>query len=250
MKIGIFDSGIGGLSVYNELRKTFKNADCIYTCDRKNLPYGTKTDLQLRACSLAMVKRLEHCDVVVAACNSASTMLKQSTKVVTMSGAFKLHIDQYPTDSVLVMGTDATIRSRVYQDMFEERGADVYALACSGLATSVEYEKNKDVDEWAVLVASLVKRYNISDILIGCSHYSFIKERIKVQMDKIDCEAGFIDPAEAVVKEVQKRIDDIGEKKNMFVSFEQIVNKPRVQPQEVEQKVPLTLEWAHANLRN
>ena len=69
-------------------------------------------------------------------------------------------------------------------------------------------------------------------------------------MDKIDCEAGFIDPAEAVVKEVQKRIDDIGEKKNMFVSFEQIVNKPRVQPQEVEQKVPLTLEWAHANLRN
>lgn len=186
MKIGIFDSGKGGLSVFEEIKKVLPNEEYKYIGDSKNCPYGEKTDEELMIIVKKIVDELKEwgAQIIVIACNTATTRcIKQLRKdypeleFVGTEPAIKLAADT-GLKEILVMATPGTIKSERLESLLEkyQKSGQKYALlACPGLADVVEV--NEGIDEKLEELLNGVGKYDC--VVLGCTHYSLIKDRIK-----------------------------------------------------------------------
>jgi glutamate racemase len=186
--VGIFDSGLGGLTVLRELARKFPAESFCYLGDIARLPYGNKSPETIRRYGLQILEFLKQRDVkaLIIACNSASTVFLdedhfQGIPLLNVIGpgaeaALKVSAD----GKIGVLGTAATIRSHAYRDTLKKLSPDAYILeqACPLLVPLVEEGFIHDPITEAVLERYLVgiKKNLISTVILGCTHYPVLKQ--------------------------------------------------------------------------
>lgn len=185
MKIGIFDSGKGGLSVFEEIKRILPNEEYRYIADSKNCPYGEKTDEELMEIVRHNVDELKAwgAEVITIACNTATTRCIDKLrreypelKFVGTEPAIKLATDS-GAKNILVMATPGTIGAEQTLKLVEENkreGQKIRLLSCPGLADAIEF--NDNVNEKLDELLSGIGDYDC--VVLGCTHYPLIKDKI------------------------------------------------------------------------
>lgn len=198
-KIGVFDSGVGGLTVLKEIYKYYPNEDYIYIGDNKNLPYGEKTKEQLFMYASKIFDYFikEKVNIVVIACNTMCSnvfnKLTNKYKNVNIIGVIDATVDSFIKENksnVLVIGTTATIKSNIYEKKIKSINSNinVYSLPTPKLVPLIEnMEDVKDtIDEY-------LKPYdNIDSIILGCTHYKLIDKYINKNIKLINSSDGVV----------------------------------------------------------
>jgi glutamate racemase len=211
--IGIFDSGLGGLSVVKEIIKILPNEDIIYFGDTARVPYGTKSKRTIEKFSCQSVHFLTRfrVKIVVVACNTSSSLalnlLKRTFKMpivgVVEPGA-KEAILKSKYGRIGVIGTRATISSGVYQKALKsyKKNIKIFATSCPLFVPLVEegWLNGNITKAVALKYLSPLKKRKIDTLILGCTHYPLIKPTIK---RILGAKVELIDSAMAVAKEVK-----------------------------------------------
>lgn len=198
MKIGIFDSGLGGLVITKSFIENMPCYDYIYYGDTKHLPYGEKTSGRILNYTLEAVKFLiaQDCAIIIIACNTATSIALRYIQQRFIP-AYAPHVKvlgvviptveeavKETTKKVGVVATNATVRSHIYQTELHKIRADleVQELATPDLVPAIE---NNDF----ALAEELVKNYalqfeNIDSLILGCTHYPLVKEYFRRYLPK------------------------------------------------------------------
>lgn len=192
MKIGLFDSGIGGTTILDAIKKILPDEEYKYIADTKNCPYGEKSTEELRKITSDRTKELADwgAEIIVIACNTATTghitYLREkypNTKFVGTEPAIKVATDS-GARNILVMATPNTIasdRTRALIEKNQKPGQNIELLACPGLASAIEkYYKTENHKPITDLLKTLFENVTTTPdvIVLGCTHYSLIKNHI------------------------------------------------------------------------
>jgi glutamate racemase len=209
MKIGVFDSGIGGLSVANAIKKEMPTAEVLFLNDSKNVPYGSKTPEQLQALVVPIFRQFEaaNCDAVVIACNTVSTILAPQLRelfrfpIVALEPMVKPAAALTKTGVIAVCATPATLGSERYHWLKKEfaTGATVLEPDCSDWAKMIE-TSSVDQDKIAATVVSMIEQ-KADVIVLGCTHYHWIEEEIK---QIVDDRAAVLLPEQPVITQLKR----------------------------------------------
>lgn len=221
MHIGLFDSGVGGLTVLRVLKKALPQADFTYLGDTARLPYGNKAPETLKKYTQENIAFLEDqgVDAIVIACHSASSVsldIQQTASgtpvynVISPSGIEALKTSK--NNKIAVMATKATIRSGVYTRYFKdlEPKAQVIPQECPLLVPLVEEGLIEDE-----ITEFVLKRYlkpileaKADTVILGCTHYPILKDSIQ---RLCGTSMQLIDPAEAIAHQIQQKgIESVG----------------------------------------
>lgn len=213
-RIGVFDSGIGGLTVLEELKKLLPNEDYLFYADSKNCPYGEKSDTELYDITSNIVDYLinKDCKIIVIACNTATTRcikyLRDKYKDMIFIGtepAIKVACDR-DYKNILVMATPATIASERTSILVNDNKKDyenIFLVPCEGLADAIETDNFKKQEE---IVSSIYEEYKdkeIDAIVLGCTHYPHIKDLIS----KYFTNAELLDGGAGVSRETKRQLE-------------------------------------------
>lgn len=215
--IGVFDSGIGGLTVLEKLKEVLPDENFIYYGDSKNNPYGEKSDEELYEIVKGVVSYLIDLNVklIVIACNTATTKcmkkLRQEFEDMIFVGtvpAIKMAYDR-ECKKTLVMATPATIGSTRTEELvrdFKNSDQDISLLSCGGLANLIDSHNMEMVDQKLEEIFSPYRDTGIDSIVLGCTHYPLIKDNIM----KFFPDAILLDGALGVAKEVKRQLEKNG----------------------------------------
>lgn len=215
--VGVFDSGIGGLSVLRELEKILPNEDFYYYGDSLNNPYGEKSDEELFEITSGVVDYLVNkgCKLIVIACNTATTRcmkyLREKYKDIIFVGtvpAIKVACDR-DFKNTLVMATPATIESERTMELIRDnirKDQNIYLVACPGLANAIEDNDQEKIKEILKDTFREYKDKEIDSIVLGCTHYPFIKEDILKEMPGVI----LLDGSRGVAMEVKRQLENNG----------------------------------------
>lgn len=215
--IGIFDSGVGGVSVLRTAHRMLPDEDYIYFGDTLNAPYGTKTEEEVLFCARNVVKTLLEKGVkaLVIACNTATCAAAATLRseypdliIIGMEPALKLAYDKCPTGQILVLATPVSLSSKKYQTLYEAYGENAVSLACPGL---MEFAERGETDSPA-LRAYLTDRLSPylengqvpAAVVLGCTHYPFLKKAVKAVLPK---ETLVLDGNEGTVRQLRRRLE-------------------------------------------
>lgn len=218
MKIGVFDSGVGGLSVLREIRKILPNESIYYVGDTGRVPYGNKSKDIILEYSREIVEFLmgKGVDIIVIACNTATIMAMNELKkeynipiVGVINGGVKTALNRSKTGKIGVLGTEATIKSREHEKKLklENNGIEVFGVACPLLVYAVE----EGLVEGRLL-EEIIKMYlqgfvkEVDTVILGCTHYPLIKDII----NKIYPNLYLVDPSETTALEVKTVLENKG----------------------------------------
>lgn len=219
-KIGVFDSGIGGLTLASELNDRLPNHSIIYFGDTAHFPYGEKSQTAIQSYSIKICNLLleEGCDVILIACNSASVSAFDLVKAYVGSRAKVFNVidsavnyvcDKFLNEKVGLIGTKRTIDSDIYKQKVDlkSKGVDLVSLATPLLAPMIEEGFAKGAISESILSEYLTTASfsGIKAIILGCTHYPLIKESID-SFFKYEIEV--IDSPEIVVNEVENYLKD------------------------------------------
>lgn len=207
--IGVFDSGLGGLSVLGELKKILPNENIIYFGDSANVPYGEKTNEQLIGFSRNILNYFKSRDVkmVLMACNTSSAVTLNVVKdeydfdiLGLIEPAAKFLAGQNYSD-IGIIATSATIKSNAYKNtILKYSDKNINQIACPGLVELVESGKI-DTEEAKALVTKYLEpllAQNVQKIVLGCTHYPFLGSLIEEISGRKDI---LVNPAEFLVRE-------------------------------------------------
>ena len=187
--IGVFDSGVGGISVLKELVKQMPNENYLYFGDSANAPYGTRPTEQVRQLTLQVARQLTQRNIkaLVVACNTATSaaihILRETYPnliVVGIEPALKLAADQFPTGRIGVMATQVTLREEKFAHQLERfPEAQVHLIPAPGLVELVEAGGAKTPAAKELLQPVLLPYAGKLDALVlGCTHYPFVKDAV------------------------------------------------------------------------
>ncbi|MDI6797538.1 MAG: glutamate racemase [Desulfatibacillaceae bacterium] len=195
--IGIFDSGIGGLTVARAVRSRFPGHDMIYFGDTARTPYGTKSQQTVVRCCVENTKLLldKGAKLIVVACNTASALAVDELKsrfavpfVEVITPAVDLALKDANSRIIGVIGTRATISSRVYETKIHAKAPNkiVHSVACPLLVPLVEEGWAKKPETRRIVKKYLVplKTRQIDTLILGCTHYPVIKDIIAQKAGK------------------------------------------------------------------
>lgn len=186
--IGIFDSGIGGVTVLKEIIKVLPNEDYIYFSDSKNNPYGDKSQEELLEICDRIVKLLlkNKCKAIVIACNTASakavSYLREKYKdipFIAIEPAYKMVHDFSYEKPTLVMATKGTIESEKFNLLYQKYdNHKTKLLECVGLADIIEEGNIEKIKKY---LQETLKDYKgkVENVVLGCTHYPLVQEQIK-----------------------------------------------------------------------
>ena len=218
--LGVFDSGVGGLSVLRAIREQMPEESVIYFGDQGNIPYGPRPMEQIRNFSEAITRfLLEHsAKLIVVACNTASAAALKYLRekfpdvpFVGMEPAVKPAAEQTHTGRVGVLATPATFQGALYSSVVERfaNGVELLQDACPGLVQEIEQghldgKETRQILERALL--PMVAR-NIDTVVLGCTHYPFV---IPLVQQIVGENVRVIDPAPSVAKQVRRVLEAKG----------------------------------------
>lgn len=185
--IGVFDSGIGGISTLREMIRELPEERFIYFGDTANAPYGTKRTSEVISCVRGVVNRLleRNIKALVIACNTATgaaaaTLRKElSIPVVGMEPALKPASLMRKNGSVLVLATPLTLRQEKFENLMKQYGEGAVKVPCPGLMELVEADDGEGALKY---LQELFTRYppeKVDAVVLGCTHYVFLKDMIR-----------------------------------------------------------------------
>lgn len=210
--IGIFDSGLGGLTCVPALRKALPNESFIYFGDTARTPYGSKDPNTIRQFSLQIADFLvqKNVKMIVIACNTVSSTclsaLREKFPDVPFIGIIDPAVDAVRTtcaagESVGIIATKVTVKSGVYQSLLRDSGLNVSAKACPAFVPLIE-EGIIDSDIMRLTIRhyldSFVKDNSIETLVLGCTHYPLILPEIQELYPSLR----IINPSETIVSRV------------------------------------------------
>ena len=213
--LGIFDSGVGGFSVYKKVRM-ITPANTVYYGDTLRAPYGNREEDEIKEFIKDDIRFLQDEGVThfVNACNSMSVMttdlLLKECNVKTehytdMIRAFDKHTSFTKDDKVLVLATQATIRSGIYQEVLRTKNVIPFEYAYTDLALAIENnEKEGELEKIIEKGIHYGKVVGATHIIYGCTHYPLLHDVFLRVKEKIGWPGEFIDPAIYVAEEVKK----------------------------------------------
>lgn len=193
--IGVFDSGVGGLTVAREIMRQLPNEHIVYFGDTARVPYGSKSKDNIIRYSRQIIRFLRTKDVkaIVIACNTASALaldiVRSETDIpvigVIVPGA-RAAVQATGEKKVGVIGTEATIRSEMYTKIIQEMDKDVTVTgkACPLFVPLVEegFAKHKVTGEIIDYYLSSLRESDIDTLILGCTHYPLLRSRIREYM--------------------------------------------------------------------
>lgn len=216
--IGVFDSGVGGLTVLRELTRLMPNEDFIYFGDEANAPYGTRTHDEVRALALDAASLLAEMGIkaLTVACNTATAAAVEALRaaypnmpVIGTEPAVKIAADA-GYRHILVLATPVTVAEERFAALVSTRcgSAEVIAVPCPGLATMIE-ETDPSSPELECCLDKLIAphRGRFDAVVLGCTHYPLIR-------DSIARTAGagipIFDGSAGIARQVARRLRDSG----------------------------------------
>lgn len=212
--IGIFDSGIGGLTVLRAIRQLMPDAPLLYLADQAHVPYGSRHLNEVRQFSRAITRFLldQGARLVVVACNTASAAalryLRQAfpdVPFVGMEPAVKPAAEHTHSGVVSVLATPATFQGELYASVVERFGKGVKLLqhTCPGLVRQIENGEMETTETRRILEEALQPMLvqGIDTVVLGCTHYPFV---IPLIQQITGPGVRVIDPAPAVARQVQR----------------------------------------------
>ena len=185
--IGVFDSGIGGVTVLREIIKILPNENYIYYSDSKNNPYGDKTKQEIiKRCEEVFSYLLEkNCKAIVIACNTASAIavntLRERHKdipIIAIEPAYKMVYDYAYDKETLVMATKGTIESERFNLLYNKyNNHKTKLLECIGLADVIEEGNEEKIKKY---LEKNIGKYKgkVENVVLGCTHYPLIQKEI------------------------------------------------------------------------
>lgn len=215
--IGLFDSGIGGTSIWKEVHTLLPNENTIYLADSKNAPYGLKSKDEIIQLSCKNTELLleENCKIIVVACNTATTnainelRAKYDVPFIGIEPAIKPAAIQSQTQTIGILATKGTLNSSLFhENVAKHPDVKIIEQIGHGLVQLIE---NGDLDspEMKELLESyllpMVEK-NIDYLVLGCSHYPYLIPQIK---KIIPSTIKIIDSGEAVAKQTKKILEEL-----------------------------------------
>ena len=244
MKIGIFDSGIGGLSVLPAVRRTLPTADILYYADEKHVPYGEKTPDEILSYSAGAVDFLASMGAaaIVVACNTATSVAVNALReryerpetgipIIGMEPAVKKALDTCPEGRILVAATPVTVRGqklRLLMDRYDTNKL-TDAIPMPGLVRLAESERfgTPEADEYIKSELSRFDMTGYSALVLGCTHFNYFKDSFRRVLPK---HVSIIDGVEGTVRRLASRLpegEDGRGSVEFFISGERAENSER-----------------------
>lgn len=220
--IGIFDSGIGGLTVAHAIKTLLPNEDLIYFGDTAHLPYGDKSEaaIQVYSIKIADILLKKGCKVIVIACNSASSasyeLLKEYVRTDThvinvIDPMVELVTNRFQNCAIGLIGTKRTVQSGVYGKKIEEanRKIRLHSLATPLLAPMIEegFFNNQISHEIIAQYLSDPELSDIEGLILACTHYPLIKKEIDAYYGG---RMNILDSSEVVAQALHKYLSSEG----------------------------------------
>jgi glutamate racemase len=215
--IGVFDSGVGGLSVLRAIRNLLPATPVLYLADQYHVPYGTRTLEEVRQFSQAVTGFLlsQGAKLIVVACNTASVAALKSLReefpqipFVGMEPAVKPAAEQTHSKVVGVLATYATFQGEMYNSVVERfaHGVSILQDHCPGLVAEIEKGNFSGIETERILRKALEPMLDrgVDTVVMGCTHYPFVIPLIE---EITGPEVKVIDPAPAVARQVQRLLD-------------------------------------------
>lgn len=235
--IGIFDSGIGGLTLVQALTKHLPNENLIYFGDTAHLPYGEKSTAAIQAYAVKIVQMLleNKCKLILIGCYSATAaaldLIKeyvgsQSIVMNVIDPTIRLLKESYSGKQVGLIGTKQTVNSNIHQKKITQLNLSIQlsSYATSLLASAIEeFGNHAIIDALLEVYLAHPSLQNIDALVLACTHYPVVKERIaKYYQYKVD----IIDASEIVALAVKNQLEEhklinsnsVGQQKNFYVS--------------------------------
>lgn len=217
--IGIFDSGIGGLTVAQSIVTHLPKENIIYFGDTAHLPYGDKTANVIQGYSLKIADMLlqQQCKLILIACYSATSAAYDKVKEYVGENAIVMNVidpmiqhiqENHAHKRLGLIGTRQTVNSNVYKNKIDtlNHGIQLTSLATNLLAAAIEEFGNSDV------LDGLLKEYlshptlnNLDALILACTHYPVVKDKIAQHFNH---QIEIIDPSDIVAKAVKKRLEN------------------------------------------
>jgi glutamate racemase len=214
--IGIFDSGVGGLTVWKELVKSLPNESVIYYADSANCPYGPRDKETIINLVTTVVDFLisKECKVIIVACNTATAAAidflrsKYDIPFIGMEPAVKPAAQNSKTKSIAVLATEGTFNGKLYTETSRKYAKDVVLnikvgdklvdIVENGMINAPSTER-----QLKTLIKPLIEK-NIDHLVLGCTHYPFLIEVLEKVLPK---NVKIIDPAPAIVKQANRILE-------------------------------------------
>ncbi|MEJ5229079.1 MAG: glutamate racemase [Pseudothermotoga sp.] len=207
LKIGLFDSGIGGLTVLTQLVKRMNNVEYIYVADTKNAPFGVKSQQEILRISTRVIDFLasQGAECVVTACNTADASIRISEHgfQIPYFGILDFELPEN-FDKVVVIATEFTARSGIYGKILRAKGVkECLELPCQSFVRIVEdgLMESPIADQEIENCLSPIRNTDIRILVFGCTHFPFLAERIRQHFPELK----FFDPAESVADKIAQR---------------------------------------------
>jgi len=218
--IGLFDSGIGGLSVLKAIQQALPKERLLYFGDNAHIPYGDRTLREIRSFSAGITRALlgKGCKMIVIACNTASAaglkVLREAyphTLFVGMEPALKPAAERSRSKVVGVIATTATFQGELFASVMERFARDVQVLErpCPGLVKAIEAGELESASTEIMLRGWLepMLAQGMDQLVLACTHYPFVRPLIERICGPI---VEIIDPAPAVAKQVERLLEQQG----------------------------------------
>ena len=214
--IGLFDSGIGGTSIWRAIHELMPNENTIYLADSKNAPYGQKTKEEIIAlCEKNTELLLEmNCKIIVVACNTATTnaikelRAKYDVPFIGIEPAIKPAANNSKTQTIGILATKGTLNSALFSDVVKSyTNTKIIEQIGYGLVELIE-EGEIDSPEMNHLLEEYLQpmvNANIDYLVLGCSHYPYLIPQIK---KIIPASIQIIDSGEAVARQTKKVLQE------------------------------------------
>jgi len=215
--IGLFDSGIGGTSIWKEIHELMPNEDTIYLADSKNAPYGQKSKEEIIHLSSKNTEFLlnQNCKIIVVACNTATTnaikelRAKYQVPFIGIEPAIKPAALHSKTQTIGILATQGTLNSELFHQTAQQfQDTKIIEQIGHGLVPLIEEGKINSPQ-----IKQLLNDYlqpmieaNIDYLVLGCSHYPYLLPQIKKILPK---HIKIIDSGEAVAKQTKNILTEI-----------------------------------------
>ena len=218
--IGVFDSGVGGLTVVREIMRNLPNEEIVYFGDTARVPYGSKSKETVTRYSRQIVRFLQSKEVkaIVIACNTASAYALETIKkeldipiIGVVEPGARVACETTVNDRIGVIGTEATVHSGIYTSFIRRQKPDVQVVskACPLFVPLVEEGWLKDPITMEVARRYLEEllQYDIDTLILGCTHYPLLRSTVqKIVGEKVN----LVNPAYETARDLKKLLEREG----------------------------------------
>ena len=215
--IGLFDSGIGGLSIYNEIKNSMPNESTIYIADNLNAPYGKKAESEIIQLSIKNTQKLVdlRCKLIIVACNTATTNAievlrkKFNIPIVGIEPAIKPAMLETKSNNIGVLATEKTLSSNLFlktSDRFS-KGINIHEQIGFDLVKIIEENGINEellIPKLREYIEPMLEK-NIDHLVLGCTHYYYLMYLLKKILPN---GVKILDSSRAVTKRVQNLLKD------------------------------------------